>query len=515
MNEGRADFELLREFVRQGNQSAFAALVRRHLDLVYATALRKTEDTGAAQEVAQNVFVALARKAWQFGPEDSLAAWLHRTALLESKDWLRGELRRRRREQAAAELGTTMKAPDEQSALRALVPLLDEALLALREKDRTALLLRYYEKQSLRELGASFGVGEDAAQKRVAGALEQLSRFFQGRGFKTASVAMTAAALQHTATVASATTASVIIQGALQSAPPALLGLTSILARLTSLSKPQVVTLCLAVVALPLSWQWNEHRDAVATAARVRADLDSIRLEQTRIETEIQQLTETAERLNASVAKAAEFQTQKAEAARKLEAWKARIRGLLTAEEYRWPEDLPFVRIPKSAASKLDVSMPLTPPGVIKPAARELLGLLPEERAAVEDQLHNYFGGINQLIEGSIYETNQPAGPRPPSSAIASTIFHVPALGEAAKESAGRLMSELKALLGEQRWPLIESQLSPTGTHTLERVLGLDTDHEPQEAFVWIKPNEKGELAVGDQKEFIQRRWRAPGVCFV
>src|SRR5438445_3809651 len=132
MNERRQDFELLRQFVRQGDQQAFAGVVRRHLDLVYATALRKVEDQGAAEEVAQNVFAALARKAWRFAPDDSLPTWLYRTALLESKLWLRGELRRRRREQAAAELGTIMKFPDEQSALRALMPLLDEALLSLR-----------------------------------------------------------------------------------------------------------------------------------------------------------------------------------------------------------------------------------------------------------------------------------------------------------------------------------------------------------------------------------------------
>src|SRR5437667_11019684 len=108
MNERRHDFELLRQFVRQGDQQAFAAVVRRLLDLCYATALRKVEDEGAAEEVAQNVFAALARKAWRFAPDDSLPAWLYRTALLESNQWLRGELRRRRREQTAAELGTTL-----------------------------------------------------------------------------------------------------------------------------------------------------------------------------------------------------------------------------------------------------------------------------------------------------------------------------------------------------------------------------------------------------------------------
>src|SRR3982750_3567246 len=143
MSEARTDFELLRDFIRRGDQRAFADVVRRHLPLVYATALRKTEDEGAAQEVTQNVFATLAKKAWQFGQDDSLAAWLYRTTLLEAKEWWRGELRRRRRDQTAAELGTTMKTTDEQTAFRALLPLLDEALLSLREQERTALLLRF------------------------------------------------------------------------------------------------------------------------------------------------------------------------------------------------------------------------------------------------------------------------------------------------------------------------------------------------------------------------------------
>ena len=52
MNERESDFALLREFVRQGRQPAFAMLARRHLDLVYATALRKVEDSSGAEEIA-------------------------------------------------------------------------------------------------------------------------------------------------------------------------------------------------------------------------------------------------------------------------------------------------------------------------------------------------------------------------------------------------------------------------------------------------------------------------------
>jgi DNA-directed RNA polymerase specialized sigma24 family protein len=99
------DFELLRRFVRNGDQPAFGIVLRRHLDLVYTTALRKAQDEGAAQEISQNVFAALARNAWRFAPGDSLPAWLYKATLLESRQWLRGELRRRRRERTAAELG--------------------------------------------------------------------------------------------------------------------------------------------------------------------------------------------------------------------------------------------------------------------------------------------------------------------------------------------------------------------------------------------------------------------------
>ena len=92
-----------------------------------------------------------------------------------------------------------MKTPEDQPAFHALVPMLDEALLSLREKDRTALLLRFYESQSLRDVGAAFGVSEDTARKRVQSALEKLSEFFKRRGFKTATVAAITAALQRAA----------------------------------------------------------------------------------------------------------------------------------------------------------------------------------------------------------------------------------------------------------------------------------------------------------------------------
>jgi RNA polymerase sigma factor (sigma-70 family) len=239
MNERRQDFERLQRFTHEGEQSAFAEVVRRHLDLVFGTAMRKVEDPGAAQEVSQNVFAVLGRKAWQFAPDDSLPAWLHKTTLFEANTWLRGELRRSRREATAAELGTTMNTPEEHPSFAELIPLLDEALLSLRERDRTALLLRFCENQSLREVGTAFGITEDTARKRVQAALEKVTKFFQRRGFKTASVAVVAAALEHSATTASAAVATSLVGAAMRTVPPVLAGFKAVLARLAVLTRPQ------------------------------------------------------------------------------------------------------------------------------------------------------------------------------------------------------------------------------------------------------------------------------------
>ena len=497
MNERRTDFDLLRDFARHGNESAFADVVRRHLDLVYTTALRKVEDPGAAEEVAQNVFITLARKAWQFAPDDSLPAWLYKATLLEARQWLRGELRRRRREQTAAELGTTMKTPDEQTAFQALLPLLDEALLSLREKDRTALLLRFHEHQTLRELGSALGVSEDTAQKRVATALDKLAQFFQRRGFRTATTAATTAALQHTSATASAATASAIVNAALQSAPPALGGLGAILSRLASLSKAKAAALSTALVVLPVAWQFKAHEQAGKRARIIETQLLAAQTEQETLQAQIEQLRASSNSLNESILQASAAAARAAAAAREFEAWKARIRAELASADYHWPEDSPFVRIPKSALSQTGLPGFASPPGVVSRAARELLGLTPREREQVEDALHAYYANLDNLIDSEAYETNRVSHFNVPDSALAREAWAVPALGDTAKSSAQGLEATLRGILGDQRWALVERRLNIYGTDTLRRVLDLDAAQQSQELAAWIYPGANGKLMAG------------------
>ena len=68
------------------------------------------------------------------------------------------------------------------SAWNEIAPLLEQAMTRLREKDRTAVLLRYFENKSLVEVGAALGTTEEAAKKRLARALQRLRGFFSRRG---------------------------------------------------------------------------------------------------------------------------------------------------------------------------------------------------------------------------------------------------------------------------------------------------------------------------------------------
>ena len=456
MNERHQDCELLRAFVRQGDQPAFATVARRHLDLVYATALRKLEDPGAAEEVAQNVFAALARKAWQFAPDDSLPAWLYRTTLLEAKTWLRGELRRRRREQAAAELGTTMKTPDEQLALRALVPLLDEALLSLREKERTALLLRFYESQSLRDVGVSLGVSEDAARKRVGAALDALSAFFQRRGFKTATTAAAAAALQHTAAAAPATVAAAIAQAAMQAVPPGFAGLAALLSRLASLTKVQTTALCFLLAVVPVSWQRHQTQLARKDAAAAQLAVETARTQQEELASDVARLRAQSTRLDGALAQATAAQGRTQAIVSKDDALKARLLGLLTATDYHWPKDLDFVRIPKSAVKELNPIRAVEITGKIKDWGAELLGLTTEEKQRAEEALRGYSQAVSQLAATRAYETNSlPPGVATQWAGKPFKSVWVPPLGIDVQPLMDNLLAQGRDALGDERAQLL------------------------------------------------------------
>src|SRR5688572_1664410 len=170
------DSVLLRQYAENHSDEAFAALVTRHINLVYSVALRCVGDPHLAEEVAQAVFILLAKKAAQLRHDKALSSWLFQTTRLTASNFIRGETRRHRREQEA-HMQSVLNDPGNDVWPR-IAPLLDDAVAGLSEKDRDAIVLRFYEGRSLREVGAVLGASEAAAEKRVSRAVEKLRTFF-------------------------------------------------------------------------------------------------------------------------------------------------------------------------------------------------------------------------------------------------------------------------------------------------------------------------------------------------
>ncbi|MGA2869062.1 MAG: sigma-70 family RNA polymerase sigma factor, partial [Verrucomicrobiota bacterium] len=121
-----------------------------------------------------------------------LSGWLYKTTRLTAANFLRGEIRRQQREQEAF-MQSTLQEPADDLAWRQIAPLLDEALGKLGDRDRNAILLRFFEGKSLAEVGAAAGTSEDAAKMRVNRALEKLRKIFGKRGAAFSVVAIAGA----------------------------------------------------------------------------------------------------------------------------------------------------------------------------------------------------------------------------------------------------------------------------------------------------------------------------------
>lgn len=165
-HDQQMEMESLAEYAASGSEDAFRRVVQAWLPLVMGTALRRTAGQRAvAEDITQSVFIDLARQAKSVRG-GTLSGWLHKHTCFTASKVLRGERRRARREQIAAEdVPVSVEADPEK---------LDELLLDLGEGDRETLLLRYVEGRSHDEVAEALGITRSAAQKRSERALERL-----------------------------------------------------------------------------------------------------------------------------------------------------------------------------------------------------------------------------------------------------------------------------------------------------------------------------------------------------
>ena len=248
---------LLQRFVKDNSQEAFAALTARYLNLVYAVCRRELADADTAEDVTQAVFLILARKAPRLGRNVVLSGWLFQTARFAAKNARLREQRRRHYEEKAMERHPQARTDDAQWS--DIEPLLNKSLAALRTKDRDCILLRFFQDASFAEIGASLGLSEEAARKRVSRALEKLKHFFGKEEVYLPSTALASLLTAHAAQTAPVACQSGVAQLAAAAlaghASAALAGssayqLTEGVLKAMKIAKLKLLTSSIAVVAL-------------------------------------------------------------------------------------------------------------------------------------------------------------------------------------------------------------------------------------------------------------------------
>jgi RNA polymerase sigma factor (sigma-70 family) len=317
------DTDLLRQYVEERSEGAFAELVSAHLNLVYSAALRETNgDRTLAEDLAQAVFTELARKSSGLLRHPSLAGWLYKTVRHLAANMRRAEQRRRRREEEVQTMSELLSKDTPDQVWQQIRPVLDDALHELQETDRTAVVLRFLENRSLRDVGTSLGLQENAARMRVDRALDKLRGLLARRGITSTLTGLSTALTLGVVTPAPEALAATIASTALANSAVAS-STTLALLKLMSISKAGLVgALVVAVIAVP-AWQQTRLQ-------KVRSENVQLRTRQAELggqQTELAALRNEVDRLR----KIAADQTELA----RLRQWQAqtepellRLRGM-------------------------------------------------------------------------------------------------------------------------------------------------------------------------------------------
>ncbi|MCB1099427.1 MAG: sigma-70 family RNA polymerase sigma factor [Verrucomicrobiae bacterium] len=257
-----SEHRLLEAFKRDQSEDAFRSLVERHLNMVYHTALRSTGDATIAEDVSQQVFTILARKASRLKSGFGLGGWLHRVTVYESAKAMRSENRRALKMKEYTERLSLSSVQDKLHDN--ILPWLDDAIDSLSESDRRVIILRFFDGHHFKDIAALIGKSEDATQKQVSRAVGKIARRLERHGLE----------------VGTASLGSMLLIEGSKAAPPELLGAvahhslagvpsltvsTNLLHTLTTMTNTKAILGLVAaiLVAIPVTLQWRSHENEV------------------------------------------------------------------------------------------------------------------------------------------------------------------------------------------------------------------------------------------------------------
>jgi RNA polymerase sigma-70 factor (ECF subfamily) len=170
------------ERIMAGDEGALSALYDRYSGMLYAMLLRILKDTGAAEEVLQDLFLQLWRGAARFDAgRGSLAAWLLVIGRNRALSRLRGKPRREilpDPEEFSFEAVPSSENLENEAARMQLMNRLRVAMAGLPAEQREAVELAYFEGMTQTEIAARTGSPLGTVKSRVRAAMQTLKQWF-------------------------------------------------------------------------------------------------------------------------------------------------------------------------------------------------------------------------------------------------------------------------------------------------------------------------------------------------
>ncbi len=180
-NESPDDAELVLRCQKK-DREAFGQLVTRHAGAILNVVARMVGNQADAQDLVQETFVSAFRSLPKFRADSRFSTWLHRIAINKTKDWLRGQSRKREREvenDESRDITQTVpddRTPETELSQKQTAHYMEEAIQVLPPLYREAFILKHVEGLDYEEMTEILGVGRDTLKMRVYKARTQLCR---------------------------------------------------------------------------------------------------------------------------------------------------------------------------------------------------------------------------------------------------------------------------------------------------------------------------------------------------
>lgn len=162
--------------IKDGSLDAFDLLMKKYEEEVYRVAYGFARDTDSALDISQNVFIKVFENLNSFKGSSAFKTWLIRIAWNESMNWIKRNKRHQMHQELEATQISAVHKPDAEVEFTEDKVMLLRSLYDLNTRYRLAVVLRYFENYSLRDIGAILNCSEGVVKNMLFRSLQKMKQ---------------------------------------------------------------------------------------------------------------------------------------------------------------------------------------------------------------------------------------------------------------------------------------------------------------------------------------------------